>query len=278
MHKGLAVFCLAFLLSASLASAHTPQELSPMERELETGILGGLEGGAGLLEIPLLLLLALGLGILHSLAPGHGKALIVSYLVGHRATYRNAMLLGLSTAATHVADVFIILALSIFFLETFPQVFVSNMLQLLGIVLILGFSLWGLARASRNLKAGGHQSHMVKHKEHPARRPGGGSRQAVRFGIITGLAPCPLAWIIFFAALSMGRLLLGALLLVVFSMGLSLSIIAMASLFVKFKKRFGPGERYARYLSLVSYGLVLALGIWMALAFYSNAGFSFRML
>ena len=29
---------------------------------------------------------------------------------------------------------------------------------------------------------------------------------------------------------------------------------------------------------LVSYDLVLALGIWMTLAFYSSAGFSFRML
>ncbi len=275
MHRGLAVFCLAFLLSASLASAHTPQELSPVERELETGILGGLGDGAGPLGIPLLFLLALGLGMLHSLAPGHGKALIASYLVGHRATYRNALLLGFSTAVTHVADVFVILALSAFFMETFPQVFVSSMLQLMGIILILGFSLWGLARASLGLKAGG-SAHSVESAHHHSHR--GGSRQAVGFGIITGLAPCPLAWVIFFAALSMGRLLLGAILLVIFSLGLSLSIIAMASLFVKFKKRFGLGEGYARYLPLVSYILVLALGIYMALAFYGSAGFSFRMI
>jgi nickel/cobalt exporter len=274
MYRNLAVLCLALLLSAGMASAHTPQELSPVEREIEGGILAGLEGEAGFWGVLPLFLLALGLGILHSLAPGHGKALIVSYLVGHRATYRNAVLLGFSTAATHVADVFIILALSIFFMETFPQVFVSNMLQLLGIALILGFSLWGLARASRNLKAGHHHSHTAKHSH----GPGSGSRQAIWFGIITGLAPCPLAWVIFFAALSIGRLLLGGVLLVTFSLGLSLSITAMALLFVKFKKGFGPGERYARYLPLVSYILVLALGIWMLLAFYSSAGFSFRML
>jgi nickel/cobalt exporter len=272
MRRGIAVFCLALLVHANMASAHTPQELSPVEKELEGGILESLEGGSGPLGIPLLLILALCLGALHSLAPGHGKALIASYLVGQGATYRNALLLAFSTAVTHVADVFVILALSIFFIGTFPQVFVSSILQLLGIALILGFSLWGFLGASLSLKAVKGPPESKHHHSH------GGSRQAVGFGMITGLAPCPLAWVIFFAALAMGRLLLGALLLAVFSLGLSLSIIAMALLFVKFKKRLGPGRRYARYLPLVSYILVMSLGIWMLLDFSINVGFSYRII
>lgn len=57
-------------------------------------------GAAGLLA------LALALGALHALTPGHGKAMVAAYLVGTRGRVRDAALLGGVVTATHTAGVF----------------------------------------------------------------------------------------------------------------------------------------------------------------------------
>jgi nickel/cobalt exporter len=49
--------------------------------------------------------LALLLGALHALAPGHGKTVMAAYIVGERGTWRHAALIGLSVTATHTAGV-----------------------------------------------------------------------------------------------------------------------------------------------------------------------------
>jgi ABC-type nickel/cobalt efflux system permease component RcnA len=45
-------------------------------------------------------------GAVHSLSPGHGKALVGAYLVGERATSRHALFLALMTTLTHTVGVF----------------------------------------------------------------------------------------------------------------------------------------------------------------------------
>ena len=49
--------------------------------------------------------LALLLGAIHALAPGHGKTVMAAYIVGERGTWRHAALIGLSVTATHTAGV-----------------------------------------------------------------------------------------------------------------------------------------------------------------------------
>jgi hypothetical protein len=48
---------------------------------------------------------AIALGIGHALAPGHGKTLVAAYLVGTRATVRQAILLAATTAVSHTLGV-----------------------------------------------------------------------------------------------------------------------------------------------------------------------------
>lgn len=52
------------------------------------------------------LLLAMGLGALHALGPGHGKTVVAAYLVGSRGTTRHAIFLGLTVTITHTSSVF----------------------------------------------------------------------------------------------------------------------------------------------------------------------------
>src|SRR5207244_708695 len=49
--------------------------------------------------------LALVLGAIHALAPGHGKTVMAAYLVGQRGSLRQAALIGLTVTATHTAGV-----------------------------------------------------------------------------------------------------------------------------------------------------------------------------
>jgi hypothetical protein len=53
-------------------------------------------------------LIAVGLGALHALEPGHGKTIVAAYLVGSRGTARHAGLLGLVVTASHMAGVYLL--------------------------------------------------------------------------------------------------------------------------------------------------------------------------
>lgn len=56
--------------------------------------------------IALALLVATGLGAIHALGPGHGKAVVAAYLVGSRGTAAHAVFLGLTVTITHTLGVF----------------------------------------------------------------------------------------------------------------------------------------------------------------------------
>src|SRR5580698_7047224 len=58
--------------------------------------------------------IALGLGALHALEPGHGKTIVAAYLVGSRGTARHAFLLGLIVTASHTAGVFALGAITLY--------------------------------------------------------------------------------------------------------------------------------------------------------------------
>lgn len=61
------------------------------------------------LTLPFLLvtfLIAIGLGGLHAFSPGHGKAVVGSYLVGSRGNWQHAVFLGLVVTATHTVGVY----------------------------------------------------------------------------------------------------------------------------------------------------------------------------
>ena len=60
-----------------------------------------------LLEMILYILLAMGYGAGHALAPGHGKTMVAAYLIGTRGRVRDAVVLGLVTTVTHTGSVFL---------------------------------------------------------------------------------------------------------------------------------------------------------------------------
>lgn len=86
--------------------------------------------------------IAVGLGALHALEPGHSKTLIAGYLIAAKGTRRDALLLGLSAATTHSI---IVVALAVTALWLGNTVFTDqavHWLQLGSAVTVILLGLW----------------------------------------------------------------------------------------------------------------------------------------
>ena len=113
-----------------------------------------------------MVMLALGVGALHALAPGHGKAMVAAYLVGSRGRVRDAVLLGGVVTMTHTAGVFA-LGLALLVISNFvvPRA-LTPALELASGLLVLGLGIYLLVRRwreARTAQAGAQHSHAHSH-------------------------------------------------------------------------------------------------------------------
>jgi nickel/cobalt exporter len=211
--------------------------------------------------VALALLLAMGLGALHALGPGHGKTVVAAYLVGSRGTAAHALFLGATVTITHTLGVFVLgfvtLFLSTFILpeRLFPWLELISGLLVVGIGLSLfrerlahafprlfrrgevvpahdHAELHALGIAHDHDQDHGHHHHprAVVHSHggttHSHLPPGAdGSRVTWRsllaLGVSGGLLPCPSALVVMLSAIALGRVAFGIILIVFFSIGLA---------------------------------------------------------
>ena len=59
-------------------------------------------------------MIAIALGALHALEPGHGKTVVAAYLVGSRGTARHALMLAATVTASHTASVYVLGGLTLY--------------------------------------------------------------------------------------------------------------------------------------------------------------------
>ncbi len=233
------------------------------------------------------LAIALGLGALHALTPGHGKALVAAYLIGTRGTPRHALVLGGIVTLTHTGSVLLLggitLLASEFIVPTdlFPFLEVASGV----LIIVLGISLvrwrWRGFRAVMRKRAAEREptpeptekrqriaiNEPVKIKVYDEVLPQdvGGVRwkSLVTLGISGGLVPCPDAIAILLIAIAISRIMLGLVLIVVFSSGMAAVLIAIGMVMVHSRKAFGKTDfltRAAPGLSVISAFIVLGLG------------------
>ena len=177
----------------------------------------------------LALLVALALGALHALSPGHGKTLVAAYVLGAGGTARSAFQIGLSVAISHTVGVFALGVLVLVASELFLPERVIAWLSLasgivvagLGIVLVVRhvITLRGRSRAQR-----GHD-HGHDHGEHGhTHEPPAGVltwRSAVALGFAGGAVPSASAVIVLLVAISSDRLAFGSILILMFGTGMA---------------------------------------------------------
>ena len=225
---------------------------------------------------PWLLALVLGLsallGGLHALTPGHGKTLVAAYLIGSRGTVRHAAALGGIVTLTHTASVIGVGLLALLAGHyILPDVLVPALEVCAGLLVVaLGARLlWARWRTH-----GGHRHHHDHghyHHEDHHHLPKGDVRLAdlLAMGVSGGLVPCPEALGVMLIAIGLGRIGLGLVLIVAFSLGLAAVLIAIGILLVRCKSRLDrlgkPGSAWQRLLPLVSAVIVTVLGVGIAL-------------
>lgn len=110
----------------------------------------------------LALLVALGVGAAHAVAPGHGKSITAAYLVGTRGRYRDALRLGVIVALMHTVSV-LVLAVGWVGLSGVARVGTDRItawMQVLAGLVVIGV---GLHLAYRHLRGTDHQHQHGAH-------------------------------------------------------------------------------------------------------------------
>ncbi|HCK66270.1 MAG TPA: hypothetical protein DHW49_08380 [Anaerolineae bacterium] len=259
------------------------------------------------------LFIALALGALHALTPGHGKTVVAAYLVGSRGTSFHAIVLGAVVTLTHTGSVFL---LGIFTLAASQYILPTTIipfLEILSGLLILGLGFYLLwqriqvwrkpfapggevkrnfslsptsnKKISSNIKIQKTNTHLHHHgdgKLHSHDVPETITwRSLIALGISGGLVPCPDAIAILLVAVAINRIFLGLTLILSFSLGLAIVLIVIGLLMVNSRRifdRIGFLDRFATTLPVVSTVIVLFLGAaltWAAVVrARDNVGFT----
>jgi len=217
------------------------------------------------------LVVAFGLGGAHALTPGHGKTIVAAYLVGSRGTMKHAVLLGAMVTFTHTISVF---ALGFATLFLFRFIVPEKITEILGVISglsILVLGAWMLLKRLRHRMAHSHHHHHHHHDEHHnhhhndhshdhghdhshthdhPHHDGAAGHSHVPDGEITwgnlitlavsgGMVPCESALVLLLSAVALGRVGLGLLLLLAFSLGLA-GVLMATGMVVLYAKRALP--------------------------------------
>jgi nickel/cobalt transporter (NicO) family protein len=231
--------------------------------------------GEGVLIV--LLLSAFVWGALHALSPGHGKAMVAAYLVGTRGTPRHAVALGATVTVTHTIGVFalggVTLLLSQYVLpeQLYPWL---NLVSGALVVLVGAAVLRSRLRKHRHHHDDRHD-HGHDHAHGHVHSHGGAAhshapperfswRGLVAMGAAAGIIPCPSALVVLLGAVAQGEIVLGMLLIVVFSLGLAATLTALGLAVVFAGKALSRAPIPARVtlaLPTVSALLIVAVGV-----------------
>jgi nickel/cobalt exporter len=229
------------------------------------------------LFVLLTMLVAFGLGALHAVEPGHGKAVLAFTLVGSRATVKQAAILAAALTFAHTIGV-VLLGAVLFFTADFVSESIYPWITLIsgGAVAVIGIRKVAAYLHARNLQAhahthlhaGDHQPHHHGDGDHGHSHviPGTGPITfggAVVAAMSGGAAPCPAAIVVMLAALRLHQVGYGLILILLFSLGLASVLSALGIAIVHGSALLIKSERFQGLVSvgpLVSAILISLVG------------------
>ncbi len=233
--------------------------------------------------------IAMGLGALHALEPGHGKTIVAAYLVGSRGTARHAFLLGMIVTVSHTAGVFALGAITLYASryivpeQLYPWLGVCSGLTIAGLGGYMFLRRWTGLDLDHAHTAGQMHGHWFSSKsERPATpQPAVPAKnvslsQLFALGITGGIIPCPAALVVLLSAFTLHRIGLGFFLIIAFSLGLAGVLIGFGMLMVygrHFMARLqvdGPLTR--RWLPVASAAFMTLLGAGIAVRAFLTTG------
>lgn len=230
---------------------------------------------------------AIALGALHGLEPGHSKTMMAAFIIAVRGTVAQAVLLGLSATVSHTAVVWAVALLGLYFGQNTDVLASEPYFQLLSGALIIATAIWMAWRVQKTNHHHHHEdatdAHAQAHAEQIRTRFTGQQvthGQIVVFGLTGGLIPCPASITVLLLCLQLKEFALGTVLVLSFSVGLALTMVAsgaLAALSVRHATKtwsgFGAFAEKAPYLSsalMLVVGAYIAWGGWSALIFRAH--------
>jgi nickel/cobalt exporter len=238
-------------------------------------------------------LASIAFGVVHALAPGHGKTVMAAYLVGQRGTRRQALQLGSIVTFTHTASVLLLGALLTLGTLAAPERVVP-LTEILAGLLLAGLGIYLLALAVRRVRAtratGDHDhahdhGHAHDHRTAPEtvgmHSHGGGPAHAhdvpegplgwralAGMGVAGGLVPSPSALIVLLGATALGRAWFGVVLVVCYGIGMAVTLTAAGLLLLRAQAvldrrgwSLARGRDLGRLLPVLTASVVVVVGL-----------------
>lgn len=205
-----------------------------------------------------LLLALFALGFLHASLPGHGNAVLASYLANPDHRYRHALSFIGSFILTHLAFVTILAIALTGISRTFRSDWVTFLLRVIGGTGLLIASGVMIVRGIRAVRQKETRQDLHGHDHHGATK----KRGAALMGFFTGLAPCTYGWALLMMIVSIGRWEMIPIVLLPFALGIFafLSLLA-ASVIVLREVMRNAFSRFQRYSYLASGILLLIFSV-----------------
>ncbi len=202
--------------------------------------------------------IAIVLGAAHAIQPGHGKTLVTAVALGPGTRFYQPALLGLATTVAHLGSVLLI-ALALWY---------SGATRVAGLhtalVKVAGFAIGavGLWRLGRQF--GG----FPEHAEHSQSAGATSNRGVIALGLSGGAVPCWDAIALLLLAAAVGRLAAGVAMVLAFSAGMGMVLVAVGLVAWKLKAAALGADstsRWHRPLGIASSSVLAAIGIYLFL-------------
>ncbi len=221
--------------------------------------------------IMLLILISFFYGILHSIGPGHGKALVASFFLKEKHRLKRAFTLAGIVALVHTGSA-IILSLLLYFVLTGVKGMFRIRLQsyFIGSSGIL-ITLIGIFFLIHKIVSGGK-------KEKEGKPEISGKRNLILVGVAAGIVPCPVSSMLMLLTLSHGIAHIGLLAVAGISAGMFFLLSIIGLLTIKSRdgimalseKRFKRSETVSTVIEYLSVGFIILIGLGMSSSLLLN--------
>ena len=216
----------------------------------------------------LFMLLAFAYGAMHALGPGHGKLFAASYFLNRPGGFRAALLFGNLTMFFHVLSATLAVLAGYFLLNTGAAGGMEAMSGGLeaasyGLLCLLGLGMTGktLLDFLRDRRGGDAVGGII-----PQKTGDNGLKSLVAMALAAGMVPCPGAALVLTFSLALGIFGAGLLAMVSISLGMGLTISAVACLAVCSRGFIlGLASRHGRIFRAAHLSLSLAGSLAIAL-------------
>jgi nickel/cobalt exporter len=205
--------------------------------DIFTTAMRNMEQGRSVGTIGLALLIAFGYGALHTLGPGHGKAVVISYFVGTGGSLRRGVWMGVRIAVMHVLSAVVVVFLLDFAVRQATGAAPSDyrLIRLGSYALIVAIGavmLWRALAAVRSQRAAeAHHHHHHHHDAHAGCAACAAANASSRGGgwiaAAVGVVPCTGALIVMLFGLANDLVVPAVMMVVAISAGMALAMSAI---------------------------------------------------